>query len=49
MLEMNAANQEDPILLATVIKNLCISFGNISKVSPICVHKKYKYKSTFMC
>ncbi|VVC36857.1 Hypothetical protein CINCED_3A015403 [Cinara cedri] len=31
MLEMYTANQEDPIMLATAIKNLCHSFGPISK------------------
>uniref|UniRef100_A0A2H8TUM8 Fanconi anemia group I n=1 Tax=Melanaphis sacchari TaxID=742174 RepID=A0A2H8TUM8_9HEMI len=31
MLEMHSANQEDPIMLATTIKNLCHSFGRISK------------------
>lgn len=33
LLEMHSANQEDPIILATTIKNLCHSFGRISKVS----------------
>lgn len=31
LLEMHSANQEDPIILATTIKNLCHSFGRISK------------------
>jgi len=35
MLEMHTAHQEDPILLATTIKNLCKSFGSISEVSSI--------------
>lgn len=30
---MHAAYQEDPIILATIVKNLCSSFGQISKVS----------------
>lgn len=33
MLDMYTANQEDPIMLATTIKNLCHSFGQINKVS----------------
>lgn len=33
MLEMHTAHQEDPILLANMIKNLCNSFGRISTVS----------------
>lgn len=33
MLEMHAAHQEDPILLATTIKHLCNSFGRINNVS----------------
>lgn len=35
LLEMHSANQEDPIMLATTIKNLCHSFGRISKVSKL--------------
>lgn len=30
---MHTANQEDPIMLATIVKNLCHSFGQISRVS----------------
>lgn len=33
MIEMHSANQEDPIMLTNTIKNLCHSFGRISKVS----------------
>lgn len=33
MLEMHSANQEDPIMLANIIKHLCHTFGRISKVS----------------
>lgn len=36
MLEMYSANQEDPIMLATTIKNICNSFGPINKVSFFC-------------
>lgn len=31
MLEMHSANQEDPIMLANIIKHLCHTFGRISK------------------
>jgi len=32
VLNMYTANQEDPIMLVTTIKNLCKAFGQISKV-----------------
>jgi len=35
LLEMHSANQEDPIMLATTINNLCYSFGRISRVSKL--------------
>lgn len=45
LLEMHSANQEDPIMLATTIKNLCHSFGRISKVSNLFeINKNHFFK-----
>lgn len=33
MVDMHTANQEDPIMLATLVKNLCFLFGHINSVS----------------
>lgn len=44
MLEMHSANQEDPIMLTNTIKNLCFSFGGISKVSIDSNKKKFYQK-----
>lgn len=43
---MHAAYQEDPIMLATIVKNLCSSFGRISKVS---FTKKFFYINYKFC